>query len=96
MGDWRAQGSAMRRRQGAPSHHGGGSAQDVFETPNGLMARMAGTKIVDGPTDDDPRTTYAVPLYSDDTLVDYQQHRAEDEASLLETMGQFYTRRPGR
>ena len=57
-----------------------------YTMPNNLIADVDHAKVVDGPTDDDPNTTFAVPLYEDETLVDYQQHRVADRRELDETV----------
>jgi len=57
-----------------------------YEMPNHLVADVDRATVVDGPTDDDPNTTFAVPLYEGETLVDYQQHRVADRRELDETV----------
>jgi hypothetical protein len=57
-----------------------------YTMPSGLTADTTRARAVDGPADDDPRVTYAVPLFSGETLVDYQQHRASDLNELEETV----------
>lgn len=57
-----------------------------FTMPNNLVADTGRAKPVDGPTEGDPRTTYAVPLYEGETLIDYQQHRVADARELDEAV----------
>lgn len=47
MADWRMMGSAMRRRMGAPSHHGGGAAA-LLRTNYDEPGRPEGTTKDDG------------------------------------------------
>jgi hypothetical protein len=57
-----------------------------YTMPNGLTADTSRAQPVDGPSEDDPRTTFAVPLYQGESLIDYQQHRVFDSRELEETV----------
>lgn len=57
-----------------------------YTMPNNLVADTGLAKAVDGPTEDDPNTTFAVPLYEGESLIDYQQHRVADQRELEETV----------
>lgn len=70
------------------------SGMKKYTTPSGLIADPSGARAVDSPTEKDPRTTFAVPLYSGETLVDFVQHRMEDRGALMRSMDNLYAKGP--